>query len=273
MSAAARQNAIDNLYDVQVGEARALRTARVGGYRGKVFELLGRAARLDTLERDQAELGREASASLGDFAGLEPVVLRDIGKITTAMAIHPRSEWIAVDIGGSTVCLCDPATGVQLARLAETHAGITAMAATPDGRLLVGHADGTIRVVEFEPQSRTLRTTTKPMRSGPIVGFYPVTGGRTKVAFGSPAAITIGDLDEPESVVLDFAHSVPGRSGGHLSSPAFAISPDGRLAAAGLRFPEPPYFELAVWEIGSSGVVRHVALASMSFVQCCAFQP
>ena len=118
----ARQKAVDNLYHAEVGEARALRTARVGGYRGKVLNLLGRAARLDTPERDPGELRREASAGLGDFAGLEPMVLRDFGKQSTAMAIHPRSEWVAVGLADGTVRLYDPATGRERVRLAEPHA-------------------------------------------------------------------------------------------------------------------------------------------------------
>lgn len=272
---AARQKAVDNLYHAEVGEARALRAARGAGYRGKVFNLLGRAARLDTPERDPGELRREASAGLGDFAGLQPQVLRDFATEASAMAIHPRSEWIAVGLADGTVRLHAPSTGSERARLAEPHAGITAMVATPEGRLLVGHADGTIRVVEYESKSRTLRTSDKPNGRGPIAGFYPITGGRTLVAAGGPTAIAIRDVDGLEPLILDFAHALPDHLGGRLEnySKGLVISPDGRLAATALRFPEPPYLELVVWELAGSRKVRHVSLASLSAFTHCAFSP
>ncbi len=51
------------------------------------------------------------------------------------------------------------------------------------------------------------------------------------------------------------------------------VSPDGRLAATALRFPEPPYLELVVWELAGSRKVRHVSLASLSGLYQCTFSP
>ncbi len=130
------------------------------GYRGKVFSLLGRAARLDTPERDPGELRREASAGLGDFAGLEPLVLRDFDKESSAMAIHPRSEWIAVGLADGTVRFHDPtdwpradATGQAPRRVSRRWPPRLRAASWSDT------PTGPIRVVEYEPRSRTLRTT------------------------------------------------------------------------------------------------------------------
>ena len=95
-----RQEAVQHLYHAQVGEARALRTARLGGYRGRVFDLLGRAARLKIPDHNPGELRREASASLGDFAGLEPMVIAGLSvrpadgtanvPLYPRLALHPR---------------------------------------------------------------------------------------------------------------------------------------------------------------------------------------
>ncbi len=270
----ARQKAVDNLYHAEVGEARALRTARVGGYREKVLNLLGHAARLDTPDRDPGELGREASTALGDFAGLEPVVVRDFDKPLTAMAVYPRSEWVAVGLADGTIRLYDPAAGGAWARLAEPHTRVTAMAATPEGRLLVGHANGTIRVVEFEPQSRTPRDRqTQGWRTNRrlLCGCrrQDTRHGARPDRDHDPRARRVWPI------VLDLAHAIPGRPGGSVD-PNFAsvvVSPDGRLAATGLRFPEPPYFEIVVWELTAPRKVRHVSLALLSGFYQCAFQP
>ena len=136
---------------------------------------------------------------------------------------------------------------------------------------MVGHADGTIRVVEYQPRSRTLRTTEKPKGGGPIAGFCAVAGGRTLVTVLGRTAITISDLDGIEPASLDFAHGIPGRTGGSLAvSSKHAISPDGRLVAIGLQFPESPYLELVVWKLAAPRSVRHVSLAFLSGLADCA---
>jgi serine/threonine protein kinase/WD40 repeat protein len=272
---AARQKAVESLYHAQVGEARALRTARVGGYRGKVLDLLGRAARLDTPERDPGELRREASAALGDFVGLQPVIMSGFNSTVTALTIHPCSEWIALGMADGTVRLHDPATGIEWVRIAGRNARVTALAVRPDSSLLVGYGDGKIRVVEYEPRSRTQRLINKPKAGGPIYGFYLVVGGKTKVVVSSPTAITISDLDESKPIILDLAGAVPGRRPSALApdSRNIAISPDGRLAAAGLPFSEPPYLELVVWELAAPHRVRHVALGALSGCSQCLFSP
>src|SRR5262249_2604107 len=65
-----RDQAQSHLYDSLVGEARALRMARLDGYRRQVWDRLGRALQLATRDRDLGKLRREAVACLGDFVGL-----------------------------------------------------------------------------------------------------------------------------------------------------------------------------------------------------------
>jgi serine/threonine protein kinase/WD40 repeat protein len=266
----ARQEAVDNLYHARVGEARALRTARLGGYRTKVLDLLAGAGRLDTHDRDFNVLRREASASLGDFAGLTPILLRDLDSASYAIAIHPRSEWIAAGLADGTVRLYDPATGGEHARLSEPGAPVTALAVTPDGLLLVGHAEGTIRRVALEAGSRTLRTIKKRHVGAPFGRFHLQHDGTTKIASVSRTTITIRDVDGGRSIELNATEAIPGRQG-YSTRRDPAISPDGRLVAAAVDFPDTPHVELVVWELAAPSRPRHVSLTSLSGYYECAF--
>ncbi len=258
-----------------------MRTARLGGYRGKVFDLLGRAAGLKIPDYDPGELRREASASLGDFAGLEPTVITGLTVRPgpyPRLALHPRSEWLAVGLADGTVLFLDLATGREQARTPGSDSPVTALAPTPDGRLLVGHANGAIRVVEHEPRLTTPRTTLQPKAGGQVYGFFPVTGGRTLVAAGGPKAMTIRDFDGSRAITLDFAHSVEHRPGGTLANgdTNLVISPDGRLAATGLQFTDRPgglNAELVIWELAAPRRVRHASLRFLSGLYKLAFSP
>jgi hypothetical protein len=66
-----RDQAQSYLYHSLVGEARALRMARLEGYRRQVWDRLGRALRIPTRDQDLGTLRREAVACLGDFVGLD----------------------------------------------------------------------------------------------------------------------------------------------------------------------------------------------------------
>src|SRR5207247_1077163 len=71
---AEREQAIANLYQSLVGEARAIRLARASGYRAEAWARLKQAIQLDTPARDIESLRQEAVACMGDFVGLEPMV-------------------------------------------------------------------------------------------------------------------------------------------------------------------------------------------------------
>ncbi len=162
----ARREADGNLYHSLVGEGRALRMARGVGYRERVFGLLGRAARIDTPERDFSELRRESVASLGDFVGFEPLVLRDFGSRPWSMAIHPGSESIAVGFEDGSVRLFDRTTGRERARLPGPKSFVMALIFDAQGqRLIAGHWDGTIRVVD-DPAGAKPRVTEKDKLGG-----------------------------------------------------------------------------------------------------------
>jgi eukaryotic-like serine/threonine-protein kinase len=249
-TSAALAEAVGSLYHALVGESRALRTARGVGYRAEVFDRLGRAARLPTPRRDVAELRREAVACLGDFVGLRPSVLGDLGPGPSASALHPRSESVAVGLRDGSVRLYDRATGRPLGRLAGPASPVTALAFGAAGRrLLVGHDDGTIRVADdLAPEA--LRATEKPKAIGRVGGFSRTDDGRTLVAATTeaPGVVSIRDIEAggTETVRIDFGENLRGGRWMALPRPnALAISPDGRRVAAG------------VWGCGSDGRWMH----------------
>src|SRR5213076_765819 len=93
-----RDQAENHLYHSLVGEARALRMARLDGYRRQAWDRLGRALRLATRDRDLSTLRREAVACLGDFVGLDPAVIAGFPAPIVSLALHPGAEEVAVGL-------------------------------------------------------------------------------------------------------------------------------------------------------------------------------
>jgi serine/threonine protein kinase/WD40 repeat protein len=82
-AASQKQLAERRLYDSLIGQARATRLARGVGYRDEVFRLLKRARELGVPQKSASDLQREADACLGDFVGLQPMVLTNFPAKTT----------------------------------------------------------------------------------------------------------------------------------------------------------------------------------------------
>ncbi len=274
----ARLAANGNLYHALVGEARALRIARGVGYREQVFGLLGRAARLDVPERDFAELRRESAASLGDFVGLEPLVLHDLGSGTSAVAVHPGSESIAVGLDDGSVRLFDRSTGRQRSWLSGPRAPVSDLTFDLQGRrLMTGHKDGTIRVLD-DLGAPTPRETAKKKVSGSPHLFLWTSDGPVAVVFtrsSKAPAIRSGQPPLADSFTVvyplapangaigfDLRESVPEVSRAAFPSilPALALSPAGDKAAAvvGLDLP----VTIVLWEIATRRVLRSTRTAS-----------
>src|SRR5262245_44098243 len=74
-----RGMAEQRLYDSLVREARALRLARQVGYRNQVLDRIKQAQALATHNANLDQLRREAAGCLGDFAGLVPPDISDVG--------------------------------------------------------------------------------------------------------------------------------------------------------------------------------------------------
>jgi serine/threonine protein kinase/WD40 repeat protein/tetratricopeptide (TPR) repeat protein len=124
-----RQQAVTNLYHSLVGEADALRRARAMGYRKQVFNRLQKALQLDTPEKDIEKLRDEAVACLGDFVGLEPIILDDFPDDTRSagikkIALTPDGEQMAVALVNGTIQIRNVSTGGKVAELTESAVGL-----------------------------------------------------------------------------------------------------------------------------------------------------
>src|SRR5262249_42599285 len=136
-----------NLYLSLVGEARALRLARVNGYREQAWSRLRRALRIETPVRDIDVVRHEAVACLGDFAGFAPRAFPRLPARVTALALHPRDDLMALGLIDGTLLLCRRTSGAEVARLPEHQGEIASVAFGPDGNTLVsGDRVGTIQV-------------------------------------------------------------------------------------------------------------------------------
>lgn len=144
-----RSEAVNTLYRSLVDQAHATRVAREQGYRDQVFALLKQARELDSANADANELRREAVASLGDFVGLQPAVIRETdGKTVTAIALHPRASQLAVGLDDGSVRFYDPKTSQPLPIEIPPGASISALRYSADAsRLTVARADGALRIL------------------------------------------------------------------------------------------------------------------------------
>jgi serine/threonine protein kinase/WD40 repeat protein len=283
---AARREAVGTLYHSLVGEVRALRIAREVGYRGAVLDRLGRANRLDTPERDRAEMRREAVASLGDFVGLEPRTLGGFNSTAVGIAVHPRSESIAVGFGDGTIRLYDRATGAERWRLGGPRPApavgaigrqppqvnvATALNFDPTGHcLLVGSYLGRVQVIMEDLAAGAPRVTNLPRAEGVVLGFAATTDGRLLVICGAPdrPAFSIHDLGGDQEGVSrfdlgnGFRDVVWGQFQKYCQYP-IALSPDGRRVAAVIEGQTPSdrnvAYRLVLWEVATRRVLKVVS--------------
>src|SRR5262249_3768888 len=130
------QQSINHLYQALVGEAQALRLARVEGYRNQGGKRLREALARETPEKNVDRLRQEAVACLGDFVGLEPTTWNDFPANIYALAAHPDGEQVAVGLQDGTLVLRSLSTGRQTAQLEKHPALVRAITFSPDGTWL-----------------------------------------------------------------------------------------------------------------------------------------
>ena len=106
-----RDRANQQLYHSLVGQAQALRLARVEGFRTRIESLLTEAGGLETPEVNREDLRQEAVAALGDSVGFEPAVIEDSESAVTALAAHPHARQVAVGLANGTIRIRDAGTG------------------------------------------------------------------------------------------------------------------------------------------------------------------
>ncbi len=147
------EQAQTHLYHSLVGEARALRMARLEGYRRQVWDRLRRTLPLHTRERDLGTLRREAVACLGDFVGLDPAIIEGSPAPIVSLALHPGAEQVAIGLKDGGVHVRRLADGGAIAVLSGQDSAAIDLAFGPEGRsLTVLHADGSLELCTPDPQ-------------------------------------------------------------------------------------------------------------------------
>jgi WD40 repeat protein len=285
---AAREETTTVLYHSLVGEARALRLARGEGYRKTAFDRLRHAGLLLTPDRDVAALRREAVACLGDFAGLEPVVIKALERrdargqlIPFAFAVSPDSRYVAVGLGDGSVEVYDPRSGARLDQqpAPSPPTWIRALAYSADGNMLVaGNARGAIDRFTADPESGRLRPAGTEqfgkVGAPPAVigGIVATTDGRTLVLAwdGKSGRVLVRDLAQNEMAELADPDNPPGDKPDLLR--AVALSPNGRYVALLLGPANSGANRLTLWDLSSGPPERPSARLNTSLYSL-AFDP
>ncbi len=241
-----RDQANRNLYASLVGEARALRLARVEGYRGRAWGLLRGARQLETPNRDLAELRREAVACLGDFVGHAPVIRQELPAGARSFALRPDGGQLAVVLGGS-VLLRDLRGGGDVARLvAAPGAAVNGVTFAPEGaEVLTGHTDGTVKLWQPGGDKGTWTGKAIARLGGPVYALRWTREGRRLACSLFVERAIVRDLGAEEAVSL-------GAAGRALDGPA-AFCPRGDLLAVACRQGNGAS-GLLLWEVGSRKV-------------------
>jgi eukaryotic-like serine/threonine-protein kinase len=255
-----REQAVANLYDSLVREARALRLARGTGYRGQAWQRLREAARLDTPKRNLDELRREAAASLGDFVGLEPKVLRGRWKShILSLALHPQAPLLAVGSADGTITLHRLPDWAETAHWqAHPKASIVSVAYHPDGSgLASAAADGTVTIWQTGPDGGWVPQRT--LKGDPLKDPGRSNSNSITVAFTSDGKQLVASC--LGSSIIRFWRTGDGqlleglKVQGQLAGP-MALSPDGKLLAAGCYVDGK--HTVLVWDIATREVAQDV---------------
>ncbi len=233
--AAEREKAQGALYHSLVGEARATRTARQVGYRERVFELLREASRLETPERDPSALRREAAEALGDFVGNSPRMLpRSLLPHPYGNAwFDPLTHRLVISQADGKLRFIDPAEGREVASLSVSDGEIQNLSFAPDGRRLAIQSSDGNRVYRRGPDndSWTLERTLEPGSPFP----HLTADGRTITVQTSARPWSLRDLDSGATTEIDPLAGQSEPDGIRVVTEGVALSPDGRLLAAGLQ--------------------------------------
>jgi WD40 repeat protein/serine/threonine protein kinase len=250
-----RQQAVAHLYHSLVGEARALRLARGTGYRRQAWARLRQALRLDTPEKDLDELRHEAVACMGDFAGLDPTVLKEFPAKITAAAVDPATTWIAVGLEDGRIVVRRLADGGEVARWQGHRAAVTDLVFGAEGGLLIsGGHDNKVKIWNARPGAGWTLVRELEMSPGPDPPEYRIRlslAANGKLLAASNLGSTVRVWKCPVAKLVG-EFTVPGWL---LSCPA--LSPDGRLVACGCIRLSVPNRAVHVWDVATHRV-KHI---------------
>jgi WD40 repeat protein len=186
-------------------EARAVRESRATGYRVRAWNLLRQALELQTPDRDLMTLRLEAAACLGDFVGLEPVIMEGFPADVLSKAMDSNGRHVGLGLRDGTILIIDLATQKLSAKLRGHHSSVAALAFLPDGRLLSTEVAGSPKVWQFRKESgeRVAKDLSLPPE---IFGVLPAPG----FPFGVPLwrRTTVREIAvSPDGRLLAVAHS------------------------------------------------------------------
>jgi WD40 repeat protein len=274
-----RAQANAHLYRSLVGEARAIREARGSGYRVEAWKRLEQALRLETPEKDAAELRREAGACLGDFVGLEPTDWEfPAGTRIMACDLHPSGELLAILLVRRTtseVLVRNLVTGQEVARLQPERGMFISVTFSADGKkLFAGASNGVVKVWQVAPggnwlSAKALSLAPQPSRfvtPSPFFPFFvvrwqfpPVShlavsprGSQLAACSRYTSAISVWNLEDG-SLAPEFS-AADAMSPGASMLTALAFSSRGDLMAAGLAGSN--FDGVLVWDVATREV-RH----------------
>jgi WD40 repeat protein len=257
-----RRQAERRLYRSLVGEARALRIARVGGYRRQAFERLARARAIATPDRDLDALRQEAVACLGDFVGLDRISFDGFAKRVTAVALHPHSELLAIGLDNGEVQV-RPAAGGDPRTVVSAPGSVVDLTFGQDGRsLLVGRRRGPVRRYEERPDHGWVETEWKRDIASSLCGFARLKNGRVFALSHTaiPNGIELRDLEDGTTTSFDAGDS------SHELANVAALSPDRQfLVCRSEREPGRLNNEGGFWLWDTSDPRRAPRMLGMSF--------
>jgi WD40 repeat protein/serine/threonine protein kinase len=290
-----RQQAVTNLYHSHVREARALRLARVDGYRPEVWQLLQQARQLDTPARNVDELRREAISCLGDFVGLQPTLWEDFAETRlSSLALHPDSVQLALGLSDGTIVLRNLVTGAEITRLREHRSPVTSLYFAPAGTRLVSSEEraGTSKIWELNANgqwhgARTITLDPLIVGYGPSAVFpfvvpyvlSPRVVARALSADGRQFATAhaYGPPFVPQSTTISIWNLADGSLAAQFSGlgqeilTSLAFSPDGNLLAAGYRTKAED--GILMWHVATRQVERRMHLVNAVPVPSVSFSP
>jgi WD40 repeat protein/serine/threonine protein kinase len=273
-----RVEANTNLYHSLIGEVRALRLARVAGYRQHAWDRLQQALRLETPAKDKEQIRQEAAACLGDFVGLEPTTWADFPTGISSAALHPDATQLAVGLVDGTVLLRRVPDGMPLARLTAHTSAIRGLAFRAGGKELVStDSTGKIKVWQENDTGKWRCRKSIPVqralvRLAPSAAFPFFTptftegwmdsaaltpnGRYLAVFFYGDSAIILVDLATGKTAARFLAPQGEEIWKAEDYMPTMALSPDGKLLAGGFR--HNGTFGVLVWDVTTGSLKKRL---------------
>jgi eukaryotic-like serine/threonine-protein kinase len=268
-----RARAFTSLYHALIREAEANRLARGSGYRVRAWARLADALQMETPDKDVRQLRHEAVACLGDFAGLEPSAWQLPAGDIDSIAVHPDGRRLALGLRDGTVLEGGAGATPTIALLRGHNTAVHALAYAADGqRLVTQDKGGTIKV--WQPDAHGTWTCTQTLAAQRPdldwdrrqTSLALTTDGRfLAVCSAGASPAQLWDLSAGTPIA-----SFPMAKDQRLH--CLALSPDGKLLAAGYHQRGPGTRGVLVWDV-PGGRLKGAILPALDYPRQVAFSP